>query len=216
MIGQLTQTAGYRVGRTESDHVGDGTDDSKVEVAFFDILPATEDQRDGDRAGVAHGQEDDTHTGEGVEGSTGSKVDGSQANLDHHTQCHGIQWDVEALVDGAPPARSGYTSIAGEGPGASRGRCHATYTADHTENQQGDGQAESTGVVANGGFKDNRRWLVRVDQHGQLGHDEADRNEEEETGNGVDDNGAHHGLRDHDSWFAHFFAKPDSVSVKAI
>lgn len=204
------------MGPTESDHVGDSTHDTKAEAAFLNLLTAAEDQRDSDRAGVAHSQENDTDTRKCVVGSTGTEVDGTQANFNHHAQHQCIQRDVEALIDDAPPTRSRNTPIPGKGPGASGGGRHAAYTADHTENQQGYGQAESTSVVANSGFENDRRRLVRVDQHGQFGHDEAEGNEEEETGDGVDDNGTDHGFGDHDSRLAYFFTETVFVSAKSI
>lgn len=192
---------------TERKDVSDETDDAKVEVAVLDILATTEDQRDSHGAGITHRQEDDTHTGEGVVGGGRTEVDGTESNLNDHTQGHRIQGDVELLVDGAPPARTGDTAITSKGPGATRSGRDTTHAADNTEHEKRNSQAESTSRVTNGVLEDDRGRLRSIDEQAQLGHDEADWNQEKESGKKVDDDSTDHGLGDHDSRFADFLAE---------
>lgn len=192
---------------TERKDVSDESDDAKVEVAVLDILATTEDQGDCHGAGVAHRQEDDTHTGEGIVSRSGTKVDSPQGDLNDHAQCHRIEGDVELVVDSAPPARPRNAAITSKGPGASRGGRNAAHTADDTQHQQGDGEAESTGRIADRVFENDGSRLGGVDEQRQLRHDEADRDQEEETGDKVDDDRADHGLGDHDGGLANFFAE---------
>lgn len=55
--------------------------------------------------------------------------------------------------------------------------------------------------------------MGRVDQFSQFRHDEAEGKEEEETGDSIDDNGADHGLGNHDSRFAYFFTQSSHINM---
>lgn len=71
---------------TKSNNVSDQAKDSKVEATVLNILSTTEDQGDGDRAGIAHGQENDTNTRKGIVRSSGAKVDHTEKNFNDHSQ----------------------------------------------------------------------------------------------------------------------------------
>lgn len=68
-------------------------------------------------------------------------------------------------------------------------------------------------MVTNGRLEDDGGRLGGLDELLQVRHDEADGNEEEETGDRVDDNSTDHGLGDHDGGFAHFFTQTALVSA---
>lgn len=198
--------------RTKSKNVSDQANDAKVEAAILDILTTAEDQRDGDGTGVTGGQEDDADAGEGVVGGLGTEVDGTEADLDDHAENQGVEGDIKLLVDGLPPARAGDTSITGKGPGAARSGSDTTNTADDAEHQQGDHQAEGTDVVTDGILEDDGGGLVGVDESADGWHHKAERDEEEQTSEEVDHNGADHGLGDHDGGLAHLLTETDNHS----
>lgn len=205
-------TEGEAFQLTKSKDVGNQTEDAEVETAILDILATAEDERDGDGARITHGQEDDTNTGEGVVGGLGTEVDQAEADLDDHAEEEGIERDVQLLVDSLPPTRAGDATITGKSPSATRGSGDTADTADETEHEQRYHQTESTDAAAKGVFENDGSGLGFVQDIGDRRHDEAEGNQEEQTGDEIDDNRANHGLGDHDGRLANLLTQTDDHS----
>lgn len=197
---------------TKSKDVGNQTEDAEVKAAVLDILTTAEDQRDGNGACITHGQEDDTNTGKGVVGSLGAEVDQTEADLDDHAKDEGIEGDVQLLMDSLPPARAGNTTITGKGPSAARGSGDTADTTNETEHEKRDHQTKSPDAAAKGMLENDGGRLGFVQDIGDRRHDEAEGNQEEQTGDEVDDDGANHGLGNHNGGFAHLLTETDDHS----
>jgi hypothetical protein len=195
-------------GPGDSNDVADNTNGAEVKLALADLLPARE-EADGDGNGVGGGQADDTNTGKGVEGSSGTKVDEAEEDLDHHAEHHGVDGHIELVVDLDPEARAGDGAVAGKGPGGARGGGGASDAADDGEDDERHEQAKGTAGGANGGLDDDGDGLGGRQELGDFGEDEDEGDEEEEAGKGVDEDGHDHGLGDLGGGLADLFAHGD-------
>jgi len=122
---------------TESNDVAESTKGSEMELAFLDLLAAG-DERDKDGSRVTQRQANDTDTGEGVESSSGTKVDETKDELDCHAEHHGVEWHVELRVDRLPQLVTGNGAVTGKGPGSAGCGCRAANTAKQTKDEQRD------------------------------------------------------------------------------
>lgn len=131
------------VARTDGHDIGKSTEGSEVELARLDLL-SSGGQADGNGSRVRRGQADDTDTGEGVEGGVRSEVEETEKDLDDHAEHHGIQGNIELLVDDTPPLGAGDGAITSKGPSATRSSGSATDTAHDGEDHDGDEEADGT------------------------------------------------------------------------
>lgn len=186
-----------RRAHTESDPVGDSTPLSEVELSSLDLL-ATSSETDSNGSGVRSSQADDTDTRESVESSVRSEVDDTEDDLNNHAEHHSVQWNIESSVDLGPHPGTGDGTITSKCPSASRTGSCATDTADNGEDDERNEKTEGTAGAANSALDDERHGLGGDDDVLDLGHDEHERDEEEKTGEGVDEDGGDHGLGDLD------------------
>lgn len=182
---------------TESDPVGDSTPLSEVELSSLDLL-ATSSETDGNGSGIRSSQANDTDTRESVESSVRTEVDDTEDDLNNHAEHHSVQWNVERGVDLGPHPGTGDGTITSESPSASRAGSCAANTADDGEDDERNEETEGTTGAANSALDDKRHGLGGDDDVLDFGHDEHERYEEEETGEGVDEDGGDHGLGDLD------------------
>ena len=197
----------------ESDPVGDSTKLSEVELASLDLL-ATSSKTDSNRSGVRSSQANDTDTGESVESGGGSEVDNTEDDLNNHAKHHSIQGNIERGVDLGPHPGTGNGTITSESPSASRTGSCAANTANNGENDERNEKTEGTAGAANSALDDERHGLGGDDDVLDLGHDEHERDEEEKTGEGVDEDGSDHGLGDLDLRVLNLLAHGDNHSSR--
>lgn len=184
-------------GPGKSDPVGDSTPLSEVELSSLDLL-ATSSETDSNRSGVRSSQADDTDTRESVESSVRTEVDDTEDDLNNHAEHHSVQWNIESSVDLGPHPGTGNGTITSKSPSASRTGSCAADTADNGEDDERNEKTEGTAGAANSALDDERHGLGGDDDVLDLGHDEHERDEEEKTGEGVDEDGGDHGLGDLD------------------
>lgn len=192
---------------TNGDDVAESTKMAEIELAPADLLPSAQ-QTDGNGSSVCGCQANDTDAGEGVEGGGRAKVDDSEDDLYHHTEHHGVERHVQSLVDLDPPLGAGDGTITSKGPGATRRGRGAANTAHDGEDHDGNEQANSTARRADGGLDDGGHGLGgnELGESLQVVNDEDERDEEQEAGKGVDDDGGNHGLGDLSGRVSDFFA----------
>lgn len=180
-----------------------------MELTLLDVLAAT-DERDKDGSSVTQSQANDTNAGESVEGSGGTEVDEAESELDNHAEHHSVKRDVELGVDNAPHLVSGDGAIAGEGPGRARSSGGAANTAEQTEDEERDEKTDRGTGRANGLLDDDWGGLAgqKSGERGLVGQDEDERDQENETADGVQDHGSDHSLRHLGSRVSNFFAHP--------
>ena len=128
---------------TKCDNVAEGTEHSKVELSLLDLL-ATSKERDQDGSSVTQCQANDTNTGEGVEGSGGTKVDETQGDLNNHAKHHGVERNVELGVDSPPQLVTGDSAITGKGPSSARRSSGASNTTEQTQNEERNKQSDGS------------------------------------------------------------------------
>lgn len=165
-------------------------------------MRAASEQRDGNGHSVADGQANNSDTREGIESSSGAKVDETQQDLNSHGQHHGVEGDIELLVDSLPVFGARDGTITCKGPCAAGRRGGASNTAEQSENQEGDSERKCTSLAPNCGENDG--WDGLAGRNGnqvcEIGEDEDKWDEEQETGDKVDDDGGDHGLGDLGAW----------------
>lgn len=199
--GEGTRHAEERHGKGgpgERDNVAKDTKLAEVKGSLLDLLAAGK-ETNGDGGGVGSSQANDTDTGEGVEGGGRAKVEDTEDNLDNHAEHHGVEGNVELVVDLGPPSGTRDGTVTSKGPGASGGGGGATNTAHDGQNDKGEAQAKGTTGGANGTLDDDGCGLgVHNESWDVVGENEDDGDKEEEASKGVDDDGGDHGLGDLD------------------
>jgi hypothetical protein len=192
---------------TNSNNVAEQTKRTQVELAFGDFFTAIKHGAQ-DGCCVAEGQADDTNTGEGVESSGGTEVDETKYKLNSHAKHHGVDGYIVLGVDNPPHLVSGNTTIASESIDGARGGSCASNTAEQGENHEGEEETNGTTGGANSVRDDDRSGLTGQEssKHSLIRQDEDEGNEEDKTSDGVEDNGADHGLGNLGSGVANFFA----------
>jgi hypothetical protein len=194
---------------TDSNDVGNSAKLAQVKLSSLDLL-ATSGETDGNGSSVRGSQANDTDTREGVEGSRGTKVDDTEDDLDNHAEHHGVERNVERSVDLGPPLGTGDGTVTSESPCASRSGSCATNTANDGENDEREEESKGTTGAANGGLDDEWHWLGGQNDFLEIGEDEHQRDDEEETGEGVDEDGGDHSLGDLDGGVLDFLAHGDN------
>ena len=177
---------------TKSNDVAEHAELAEVEWSVLDLL-ATSEKADGDWAGIGGGQADDTNTGESGESGRRTEIDDAKDNLNGHAEHHGVERHVQSLVDLDPQVGAGNSTVTSKSPCATRGGGGASNSAHDGEDNQGNEKGDGTARGADSLVNDLGHGLGRV-EGGDLGQDEHDRDEEEETGEGVEDNCTDHGL----------------------
>lgn len=198
---------------TDGNNIGDSSELAEVELSGLDLL-ATSGETDGNGGGVGSSKADDTDTGESVEGSGGTEVDNTEDDLDDHAEHHGVEGNVELGVDLGPPLGTGNGTVTGEGPAASRSGSCAADTADDGQDDEREEKTEGTAGAANCALEDQRHGLSREDNLLEIGQNEHQGDEEEETGEGVDEDGGDHGLGDLDRGVLDFLTHATSGLVR--
>jgi hypothetical protein len=193
----------------DSNDVGNSAKLAQVKLSSLDLL-ATSGETDGNGSSVRGSQANDTDTREGVEGSRGTKVDDTEDDLDNHAEHHGVERNVERSVDLGPPLGTGDGTVTSESPCASRSGSCATNTANDGENDEREEESKGTTGAANGGLDDEWHWLGGQNDFLEIGEDEHQRDDEEETGEGVDEDGGDHSLGDLDGGVLNFLAHGDN------
>lgn len=163
---------------------------------------------DGDRAANHDSsyQEDHTNTAEGVERSNGTKVNYTQNDLNDHAEHHGVEGDIQLRIDDFPVFGSRNGAVSSESPGASRcSRCAADST-DKGQDQERDCQRESAAIVTNGNFEDVRNWRRGEEDVFDGWENEAERDEEDEATDSVENDGSDHSFWYLCRWFLDLFA----------
>lgn len=179
----------------------------EVEVAFSNLLTAC-NEVDKDRAGVTHGQANNTDTREGVEGSRGTEVDESKRELHNHDHHHGIEGYIKFLVDLLPPFGSGNSAVTCESPSTSRRSSRTPDTAEQRKDEQGDKQSDTTAGGANRRFDDHGRGLCG-DKSGKVRlvrQNEDEWDEKNKPCDGIENDGDDHSFRDLCRRLLHFLA----------
>lgn len=136
--------------------------------------------------------------------------------MNNHTEHHGIQRDVEVLVDLDQPLGPGDGTVTSKGPGASRGSRGTANATEQSEDHERDKQANGSTGAAHGAVDDDGDGLgvdIVVDEVLDVGEDEDDGNEEEQTSEGVDEDGCDHGLGNLDSGVLDFFAHARNIAA---
>lgn len=195
---------------TNCDNVAESTKVAEIELAPADLLPSAQ-QTDGNGSSICGRQANDADAGEGVEGGGRAKVDDSEDDLYHHAEHHGVERHVQSLVDLDPPLGAWDGTITSKSPSATRRGGGAANTAHDGEDHDGDEEANGTARRADGGLDDGRHGLGanKLGEGLQVVNDEDKRDEEQEAGNGVDDDGGNHGLGDLGGRVSDFFAHTD-------
>jgi len=193
----------------DSNDIGNSTELAKVELSSLDLL-ATSGETDSNGSSVRSSQANDTNTGEGVEGSRRAEVDDAENDLDDHAEHHSVERNVERSVDLGPPLGTGNGTVTGESPCASRSGSCAANTANDGEDDEREEESKGTARAADCGLDDERHWLGGEDDFLKIGKDEHQRDDEEETGEGVDEDGGDHGLGDLDRGVLNFLAHGDN------
>lgn len=182
---------------TKGNNIAEQTKLSKVELSLNNLLTATK-QRARDRCSVAECQTNDTNTRESVESGSGTEVDQTEHELNNHAHHHSVDRYIKLCVDNPPHLVARDATITSEGvDGAGRRSC-ATDTAEQSENHEREQQTDSAS---------RRAYSVRNYSWGRLprqesskvslvGHNEDEGDEEDETADGVEDDGADHSLGD--------------------
>ena len=182
---------------TNSDGVGEPTKGAQAELGQLDLLAALP-HGDGDGGGVRKGKADDTDTGEGVEGGSRTEVDDTKDDLDSHREHHGVEREVELLVDDAPPLGAGDGTVTRERPSAARRGGGAGGTAENGEDHEREKKTDRTSLGTDSRLDDGGNGLAggEGDEHGEVGKNKHEGNKEKETTDSVDNNGHNHGLGD--------------------
>lgn len=196
---------------TERDDVGGDTELAEVEGAA-DKVGAAVEETDTNGNGVRGSQANDTNTGEGVEGSAGAEVDDTENDLDNHAEHHGVQGNVQLGVDLLPPAGTRDGTVTSEGPGATRGGGGAADTAKDGQDDERKEESKGTARCSHGVLDDGGDGLTgsQVDQVGDVGEHENERDEEQETGQGVEADGENECLGDLSSGLLDLLAHGDN------
>lgn len=173
-------------GLTQSNDVANQTEESHIEVSILDVL-ATSEERYGDRDSVTDSQANDTHAGEGIECSCGTKVDDPKNNLHSHTEHHSVQWDVKLGVNLLPPCRTWNGSISRESEHAARSGSCAADTTEDGQDQDWDAERKGASFRIDGADDDWGKGLPReeTDKEGQIGDHEEEADKEDEAANEV-------------------------------
>ena len=196
-----------RRGRTESNNVAEQTKLAQVELALNNLLAASKHIAHNGRS-IAECQANDTDTRKSVESSHSPKVDQAKCELDNHAHHHSVDRDVELGVNNPPHLVARDTTITSKSvDSARRGSC-AADTAEQTEHHEREEKTDGTAGRAHSVDDDLGRRLARCKsrEHGLIGQDEDEGDEEDETTDGVEDNGADHRLRDLSRRVTNFFA----------
>lgn len=104
------------------------------------------------------------------------------------------------MVDDSPVAGAGDGTVTSKGPSASRSSGSAANAAEDGEDNERNQETECTTRRTHGGFDDGGHGLTggKGDELGDFWKHEADGDEEDEAGNGVEEDGEDHGLGDLD------------------
>ena len=192
---------------TNSNNVAEKTDGAKIIGTDAEFL-ATADDGDNNGHDVAESQEDDTDTDEGIEGSSGTKVDEAEEDLDDHAEHHGVQWDFHFGVNLLPEVGTWDGAITGKGPCAARGSGDASRTADYAEDNEREGEGESTTLVADGGGEDEWEGLASwgCQDISDVRKYKHQGNQEDKATDEVQDDGTNHSFWHLSGWLLNFFA----------
>ena len=197
--------------RTNSNDVAGHANDAKVPRCALEVLAACEEV-DSNGHDIRDRQEDDTRAAECVERGCRTKVDQAEQNFDSCAQQHGVQGHVQLPVDLLPQPRARDGTITGESPDAARGCCRASDTAEDGEDQDRHAEREGTTLVADGRSQDEWQWLsVRIrNDIGDGGHDEHERDQEDETASPVHEESSAHGAGDLNGGVARLLAHAEN------
>lgn len=198
----------------DADTVDKRSELAKREGRVLDNL-ATSEKVDADGDAVGGGETDGGDTSEGVKGGGGTEIDAAENAVDNGGEDESIDGHVETCVDLAPKLVSRDSSISGESVGAARRGGESTNACKHedTEDQEEETKATGSGTSDNLEQSTNGLRVGDGEKHLDIGKDEENGDEVNDSGNTGSSDGEDDGLGDFTFGVLDFFTHGSNHAV---